>query len=61
VPRYYERDKSELPRRWLTTMKHAIRVAGQQFTARRMVEQYARAYYAPSILGDSLPDDPPVA
>ena len=61
VPRYYERDKSELPRRWLTTMKHAIRVAGQQFTARRMVEQYARAYYAPSILGDSLPDDPPLA
>jgi starch phosphorylase len=26
-----------------------------------MVEQYARAYYAPSILGDSLPDDPPIA
>jgi glycogen phosphorylase len=61
VPRFYDRDKNELPRRWLTTMKHAIRVAGQQFTARRMVEQYARAYYAPSILGDSLPDDPPLA
>jgi starch phosphorylase len=61
VPRYYDRDKSELPRRWLTMMKHAVRVAGQQFTARRMVEQYARAYYAPSILGDSLPDDPPIA
>lgn len=61
VPRYYDRDKSELPRRWLTMMKHSIRVAGQQFTARRMVEQYARAYYAPSILGDSLPDDPPQA
>ena len=61
VPRFYDRDKSELPRRWLTMMKHAIRVGGQQFTARRMVEQYARAYYAPSILGDSLPDDPPIA
>lgn len=61
VPRFYDRDKLELPRRWLKTMKHAIRVAGQQFTARRMVEQYARAYYAPSILGDSLPDDPPIA
>ncbi|MCA0377767.1 MAG: alpha-glucan family phosphorylase [Gemmatimonadetes bacterium] len=59
VPRYYDHDRNELPRRWLTTMKHAIRVAGQQFTARRMVEQYARAYYAPSILGDALPDDPP--
>lgn len=61
VPRFYDRDKHELPRRWLTMMKHAIRVGGQQFTARRMVEQYARAFYAPSILGDSRPDDPPTA
>lgn len=61
VPRFYDRDKNELPRRWLTMMKHAIRVGGQQFTARRMVEQYARSFYAPSILGDSLPDDPPTA
>jgi starch phosphorylase len=61
VPRFYDRDKNELPRRWLTMMKHASRVGGQQFTARRMVEQYARAYYAPAILGDSLPDDPPLA
>jgi len=60
VPRFYERDANDLPRRWLTMMKHAIRVGGQQFTARRMLEQYARAYYAPSILGDSLPDDPPI-
>ena len=61
VPRFYERDHNDLPRRWIQTMKHAIRVAGQQFTARRMVEQYARGYYAPSILGDMLPDDPPSA
>ncbi len=61
VPRFYERDANDLPRRWIQTMKHAMRVAGQQFTARRMVEQYARGYYAPSILGDVLPDDPPTA
>ena len=61
VPRFYERDAHDLPRRWLLTMKHAMRVAGQQFTARRMVEQYARGYYAASILGDGLPDDPPTA
>jgi starch phosphorylase len=61
VPRFYDRDHNDLPRRWILTMKHAIRVAGQQFTARRMVEQYARGYYAPSILGDMLPDDPPIA
>jgi starch phosphorylase len=61
VPRFYTRDAHGLPRRWLGTMKHAMRVAGQQFTARRMLEQYARAYYAPAILGDNLPDDPPTA
>jgi glycogen phosphorylase len=61
VPSFYERDATDLPRRWLQTMKHAMRVAGQQFTARRMVEQYARSYYAPSVLGDVLPDDPPTA
>jgi starch phosphorylase len=60
VPLFYDRDNQDLPRRWLKTMKNAIRVAGQQFTARRMVEQYARGYYAPSILGDALPDDPPM-
>jgi len=60
VPRYYERDAMGLPRAWLTTMKNAIRVAGQHFTARRMVEQYARNYYAPSIVGDGLADDPPI-
>lgn len=61
VPQFYERDAGDLPRRWILTMKHAMRVAGQQFTARRMVEQYAKSYYAPSILGDVLPDDPPTA
>ena len=61
VPRYYERNPQDLPLAWLTTMKHAIRVAGQHFTARRMVEEYARGYYAPSILGDALPDDPPLS
>lgn len=61
VPRYYDRSANDLPLSWLTTMKHAIRVSGQHFTARRMVEEYARGYYAPSILGDALPDDPPLS
>lgn len=59
VPRYYERDAQDIPLRWLETMKHAIRVAGSTFTARRMLEQYVRAYYAPAIMGDAFPDDPP--
>jgi starch phosphorylase len=61
VPAYYERNEQDLPLRWLRMMKHAIRQAGTHFTGRRMVEQYVRAYYAPSILGDALQDDPPTA
>jgi starch phosphorylase len=42
-------------------MKHALRVAGQQFTARRMVAQYVKQAYAPAMRGDGGPDDPPTA
>jgi starch phosphorylase len=59
VPRYYTRNADHLPMHWVPVMKHAIRVAGSRFTARRMVEQYAREYYVPSVFGDDAPDDPP--
>lgn len=58
VPRFYTRDEHALPREWITTMKRAIREAGMHFTAHRMVRDYARDFYVPSILGGT-PDDPP--
>ena len=61
VPLYYARDERGVPTGWLMTMKHAMRVAGQQFTARRMLTQYVQQSYAPAMRGDGLPDDPPVA
>lgn len=42
-------------------MKHAIRVAGQQFTSRRMLQNYVRQYYAPAMRGQPQGDDPPIA
>ena len=42
-------------------MKNAMRVAGEKFTARRMVEEYVEKYYVPSMNGDGTPDDPPTA
>jgi starch phosphorylase len=42
-------------------MKHALRVAGQQFTARRMVIDYVQKAYATAMIGDGGPDDPPTA
>ncbi len=59
VPRFYNRDDKGIPRAWLTMMKQAMRIAGQQFTAHRMVGEYARDYYVPSMTGVGSADDPP--
>ncbi len=59
VPRFYTRDEKGIPRDWLTMMKQAMRISGQFFTAHRMVEEYARDYYVPSMTGTGSADDPP--
>ena len=41
-------------------MKHAIRTSGERFTARRMLQEYVRDYYLPSIIADPAGDDPPL-
>ena len=42
-------------------MKHALRVSGSFFTARRMLQEYVTKYYVPAVLGDPTADDPPTA
>jgi starch phosphorylase len=49
VPAYYDRDQAGIPRRWLATVKEAIRSAAPRFCARRMVKEYAARMYAPAI------------
>ena len=61
VPRYYERDAHGLPQAWIQTMKHALRTAGERFTARRMLQDYVRDYYVPAAAGETPGDDPPTA
>ena len=58
IPRFYERTNG-IPLDWVKMMKNAMRVAGQQFTARRMLQEYVEDYYAPSMTGAATPDDPP--
>ncbi|HEU4829543.1 MAG TPA: alpha-glucan family phosphorylase [Gemmatimonadales bacterium] len=60
VPLYYRR-ANNIPLGWVDVMRHAIRLAGSTFTARRMVQDYTRSYYAPIMAGAELPDDPPTA
>jgi hypothetical protein len=40
-------------------MKESIRKSGQDFTARRMVADYVRMYYAPGLAGSNRRDDAP--
>ena len=61
VPAFYTRDENGIPSGWVQKMKHALRVAGQQFNARRMVVEYVRQSYAPAMAGNGSPDDPPTA
>lgn len=61
VPLYYTRDARGVPVGWVEKMRHALRVAGSRFTARRMVKNYVQAFYVPEMRGESSGDDPPVA
>jgi starch phosphorylase len=61
VPLYYTRDARGIPLGWTDKMKHALRVAGQRFTAERMLRDYMGDYYAPAMRGQSSRDDPPTA
>lgn len=60
VPLFYTRSEG-IPLGWVEVMRHAIRLAGTGFTARRMVQAYTRSYYAPILRGEALTGDPPIA
>ena len=49
VPAFYDRDRANVPHRWIVTVKEAIRTVSPQFSARRMVKEYAQRMYAPAL------------
>ena len=49
VPAFYERDGANIPRRWLATVKEAMRSVAPRFCARRMVKEYVTKMYAPAM------------
>ncbi len=61
IPLYYTRNAGGVPLGWVEKMRHAIRLSGSRFTARRMVQDYVQEYYAPAIRGEASGDDPPTA
>ena len=60
VPLFYARDERNIPLGWVEKMKQSMRVAGRQFTARRMLRDYVTGYYLPAMQTDGS-DDPPSA
>jgi starch phosphorylase len=61
IPLFYARDEQGIPRGWVDRMKHALHVAGQGFTARRMVREYVTGYYLPAMSEGFLDLDPVAA
>jgi starch phosphorylase len=49
VPCFFDRDQRGIPCRWVDLVKEAIRTTVPNFSARRMVKQYAEAMYAPAL------------
>ena len=49
VPAYYDRDSSAVPRRFIATVKEAIRTVAPRFSAKRMVKEYVERMYAPAL------------
>ena len=47
VPRFYDRDGENIPRRWVTMMKRSIETLVPLFNSDRMVAEYAQRIYQP--------------
>ncbi|MGD9622702.1 MAG: alpha-glucan family phosphorylase [Mycolicibacterium sp.] len=48
APKFYERDESGLPTRWIEMVRHTLQVLGPKVLASRMVRDYTEKYYAPA-------------
>jgi len=51
VPLFYNRNEIDLPVEWIKKMKASIHMAGQRFSAQRMLMDYANNFYIPAIKG----------
>jgi glycogen phosphorylase len=51
IPLFYERDADDLPQKWISRMKRAVRTLGWRFNADRMVMDYVRHTYIPAAGG----------
>ncbi|WP_328409917.1 alpha-glucan family phosphorylase [Nocardia sp. NBC_00403] len=48
APRFYDRDRNDMPVRWVEMVRHTLQTLGPKVLASRMVRDYAVEYYAPA-------------
>ena len=48
IPLFYDRDAQGLPRNWLTRIRNSMMKLAPQFSANRMVQEYAETLYHPA-------------
>ncbi|MBF6457359.1 alpha-glucan family phosphorylase [Nocardia cyriacigeorgica] len=48
APRFYDRDATGMPVRWVEMVRHTLQTLGPKVLASRMVRDYALDYYAPA-------------
>jgi len=48
APKFYERDGSGVPPRWIEMVRHTLQTLGPKVLASRMVRDYVESYYAPA-------------
>lgn len=53
IPLYYDRNRDDLPEKWILRMKRAIATLGWRFNADRMVMDYVTQAYIPAAGGTS--------
>ncbi|MET0590604.1 MAG: alpha-glucan family phosphorylase, partial [Naasia sp.] len=48
APRFYERDKDGVPKRWMKSVRHTLASLSPKLSADRMVEEYVEKLYTPA-------------
>ncbi len=48
IPTYFNMDRTEVPRQWLSMMKHSMKKLGGFFNTHRMVMDYCNKFYIPA-------------
>jgi starch phosphorylase len=58
TPKFYERDETGVPPRWMEMVRHTLQTLGPKVLASRMVRDYTQKYYAPAAQSLRRTDEP---